>query len=86
MPLDADSLFGPLRRSALPEHRKRVTACPCWDCVRDRGIGIILRGQSEAVRFILYLKWLKWTLRNNASGSRKDWPAISRAPEGMGLE
>lgn len=81
MPPDAagPSGFGP---TTTPAHRDRVTACPCQDCVRDRGVGTMLRNQSETVRFILYLKWLKWVLRNR---DRKDWPAVSKAPEGMGL-
>ena len=72
--------FGLPPRPLFPAHRDRVTACPCRDCVWDRGVGTMLRGQSEAVRFILYLKWLKWLLRNR---DRTDWPTVSRAPEGL---
>ncbi len=70
--------FGPLPPQ---EHRKGVTACPCQGCVRNRAIATMLQNQSESVRFILYLKWLKWHLQNR---DRRDWPAISKAPEGMG--
>ena len=65
--------FGP---EPFPAHRKGVTACPCPDCVRGRGIGLVFQAQAEAVRSILYLKWLRWFLRER---DRKHWPAVHTA-------
>ena len=52
--------YGP---SKMPAHRSDVTTCPCKRCKQTRGIGDGLLAQSEAVRFILYLKWWKWLVK-----------------------
>ena len=62
-------------KSKLPAHRIDVTICPCMRCRAIRGIGSGLVAQSEAVRFILWLKWLKWRTEKR----RKHWPSVARA-------
>ena len=37
-----------------------VTTCPCTRHRRIRGIGDSLLAQSEAVRFVLRLRFVKW--------------------------
>jgi len=46
-------------KSKLPACRD-VTSCPCTRHRRIRGIGSGLLAQSEAVRFVLRLKFVKW--------------------------
>ncbi len=46
-------------KSKMPACRD-VTACPCTRHRRIRGIGSGLLAQSEAVRFVLRLKFVKW--------------------------
>jgi hypothetical protein len=58
MMTDISDYFG-FGWSKLPAHRD-VTTCPCKGCQRTRGVMSGLQAQSEAVRFILYLKWLRW--------------------------
>ena len=64
-------------------HRSDVTACPCRQCGRYRAIGIMLQNQSEAVRFILYLKWLRWVAQNR-DRDRQGWPATHTSPISTG--
>jgi hypothetical protein len=47
-------------KSKMPAHRSDVTICPCMRCRCIRGIGDGLLAQSEAVRFVLRLKFVKW--------------------------
>ena len=58
MMTDIADYFG-FGRSKMPAHRD-VTTCPCTRCKKTRGIGSGLLAQSEAVRFVLYLGFLKW--------------------------
>ena len=46
--------------SKIPTHRSDVTTCPCTRCRKTRGIGDAILAQSEAVRFVLNLRFLKW--------------------------
>ena len=45
-----------------PIHSSNVTTCLCPNCKKTRGTGDGLLAQSEAVRFILNLKFLKWLI------------------------
>ena len=56
-----------------PPHQENVDACPCPQCGRARMVGDALRNQSEAVRFVLYLKWLRWVTRER---TRKRRPTL----------
>ena len=58
MMTDISDYFG-FGRSKVPAHRD-VTTCPCTRCRKIRGIGDGLLSQSEAVRFVLNLRFLKW--------------------------
>ena len=49
-------------KSKLPACRN-VTTCPCTRHRRIRGIGDGLLAQSEAVRFVLRLKFVKWVVK-----------------------
>ena len=60
-------------------HNSKVTTCLCLPCKRLRGTGFALQAQSEAVRWILYLKWLRWVMKKD----RKDWPAVHTANPAM---
>ena len=71
---EAASPFG-----SSPAHRSDVTVCPCQKCGRGRAIGTMLQNQSEAVRFILYLKWLRWVARNR-DHDREGWPNTHTTP------
>ena len=54
-------------------HRGDITTCPCTDCKRIRGIGDGLKAQTEAARFVLFLRWLRWRFRkerNKRMGKR----------------
>lgn len=64
--------FGPV--GPIP-HRSSVTVCHCRGCVRRRATGEMFQAQTEAVRFVLYLKWLRWVVERD----RKDWPATHTA-------
>ena len=58
MMTDISDYFG-FGKSKLPACRN-VTTCPCTRHRRIRGIGDGLLAQSEAVRFVLGLKFVKW--------------------------
>ncbi len=62
-------------KSKLPAHRGDVTTCPCMRCKKTRGIRDGLMAQSEAVRFVLWLKWLKWLVnrerKDKADGTQR---------------
>ncbi len=60
-----------------PTHQTNVSACPCFVCVRKRVAGFAIRAQTEAVRFILHLRWLRWVTKRD----RKDWPGLHTPPE-----
>lgn len=64
--------FGP---SKIPAHRGDVTTCPCKRCMKIRGVRDGLRAQTEAVRFVLHLRWWRWIVTQR----RKHWPAIHTA-------
>ena len=55
-----DDFLDAYHGSSRPVHSSGATTCLCPDCKRKRGIADGLRAQSEAVRFILHLKFLKW--------------------------
>ena len=57
-------------QSKVPTHRGDVTTCPCTWCKRVRGIGAGLVAQSEAVRFVLYLRFLKWLVKEGRINER----------------
>ncbi len=59
-----------------PLHREGVNVCPCLECVRSQAIGSCYQAQTEAVRFVLYLMWLRWVV---AEEMRKHWPAAHTA-------
>ena len=71
---DIADYFG-FGQNKLPAHRSDVTTCPCARCKKTRGIGDGLKAQSEAVRWVLYLKWLFW----KAKRERRHWPKTYRA-------
>ena len=54
--------YGPSKR---PSHRTDVTTCPCKGCNKTRGVQSGLQAQAEAVRFILYLKFMKWLVKRD---------------------
>ncbi|KKL89789.1 hypothetical protein LCGC14_1911120 [marine sediment metagenome] len=55
----------------MPAHRGDVTTCPCRRCKQTRGIGDGLLAQSEAVKFILYLKFLKWVVKRDRKQGKR---------------
>ncbi len=71
MPPDIADYFG-FGKSKLPAHRSDVTNCPCMRCRCTRGIGDGLLAQSEAVKSIIFLRWLRWVVNRD----RKDWPKV----------
>ena len=60
--------YGP---SKMPAHRGDVTTCPCKGCKKIRGVQSGLQAQSEAVRFILYLKFLKWVVKRDRKQGKR---------------
>ena len=56
--------------SKLPTHRGDVTTCPCMRCRKTRVIGDAILAQSEAVRFILNLRFLKWLVEKGKVNER----------------
>jgi hypothetical protein len=71
---DIADYFG-FGQSKLPTHRGDVTSCPCRRCDKTRGIGSGLVAQSEAVRFVAYLKWMMWKVKRE----RRHWPKTYKA-------
>ncbi|KKL48846.1 hypothetical protein LCGC14_2321400 [marine sediment metagenome] len=59
--------YGP---NKLPAHRD-VTTCPCKGCQKTRGVQSGLQAQSEAVKFILYLKFLKWLVKRDSKKQKE---------------
>jgi len=57
-----------------PEPREGASAG-----LSQKAVGTMLHNQSEAVRFILYLKWLHWVARNR-DRDREGWPATHTSP------
>jgi len=56
-------------KSKMSAHRD-VTTCPCTRCRKIRGIGSGLLAQSEAVRFVLNLRFLKWLVEKGLISER----------------
>ena len=67
---DIADYFG-FGRSKMPAHRSDVTTCPCKGCMKTRGIGSMLQAQSEAVRFILNLKFMKWRVERRGAKRKR---------------
>ena len=53
----------------IPVHRT-ATTCPCARCRKSRIIGGALRAQSEAVGFVLHLRFLKWLVEKGKLNER----------------
>ena len=66
---DISDYFG-YGSNKLPAHRD-VTTCPCKGCNKTRGVQSGLQAQSEAVRFILYLKWWKWLVKRDSKKQKE---------------
>ncbi len=54
-----------------PVHRTDVTTCPCRGCKQTRGAGSGLKAMFEAIRQVMFLKWMLWKVKR----SRAHWPA-----------
>ena len=67
---DISDYFG-YGQNKRPVHRTDVTTCPCKGCQKTRGVQSGLQAQSEAVRFILYLKFLKWVVKRDRKQGKR---------------